>query len=95
MSKNIYLLYACDEYKAKSSMSLVVASTSQSRIISILREEIRSQNMDYKGYTGTKAEAKFREDVTHVIAFPDTFMSDIAPYVDYGFIDSVRDGEKL
>jgi len=46
--KNIYLLYSCNEWKNHSSMSLVMASTSESKIRKEIKSQIKEKNMEYK-----------------------------------------------
>ena len=77
--KNIYLLYSCDIHKMHSSMSLVMASTSESKI----RKEIKSQNKDGEMRYGANIEDLKLADLNH-----------LNNCLDFGYIEIVVDGER-
>jgi len=77
--KNIYLLYSCDIHKMHSSMSLVMASTSESKI----RKEIKSQIKDGEMRYGANIEDLKLADLNH-----------LNNCLDFGYIEIVVDGER-
>lgn len=77
----IYLLYACNEWKEKSSMHLIMATTIQETIEGAIVKEIEEGNMEFSGLKGKKAIKAFRcGDLDY-------------SSLDYGYVDVVGDGE--
>ncbi len=91
--KNIYILYTCNEWKEYSSMSLVAASTSIRKIKSIIIQEIKDGDMEYKGSCSDenasiinqiKALRKDWEEFGEYFVFE---------HLEYGYVETVEDGE--
>ena len=77
--KNIYILYSCNEWKNHSSMSLIMASTSESKI----RKEIKSQIKD--------GNMKYGADVKDLKQKELSYLNNC---LKYGHIEIVGDGER-
>jgi len=77
--KNIYLLYSCDIHKMHSSMNLVMASTSESKIRREIKSQIKEGNMRYGA---DKDDLKQKE------------LSYLNNCLDFGYIEIVVDGER-
>lgn len=78
MEKDIYLLYSCDEWKSWSSISLIMASTSQNKIRKEIKSRVRNGDMEYG--------AEFKN-------ITESPLEDINNCLEYGYIDIVVDGE--
>ena len=77
--KNIYLLYSCDIHKMHSSMCLVMASTSESKIRREIKSQIKDGNMRY----GANVEDLKLADLNYLNSC-----------LDFGYIEIVVDGER-
>jgi hypothetical protein len=60
-NNEIYILYACDQWKSRDSMRLVSASTDRQTLYSAVLNELYESRMDFDGQTGSTAVARFRE----------------------------------
>lgn len=61
-SYDIYILYACNEWKEYSSMKLVAATTDRDTLYSIMADEISKGHMGYMGETGKSGIVMLRKD---------------------------------
>ena len=77
--KNIYLLYTCNLHKNHSSMSLIMASTSESKIRKEIKNQIKEGNMRY----GANKDDLKKEELNY-----------INNCLDFGYVDIVLDGER-
>ncbi|HCL4455253.1 TPA: hypothetical protein N2D10_003280 [Clostridium botulinum] len=77
--KNIILLYSCNAWKEYSSMSLVMASTSERKIRKEIINQIKNKDMEYESD---------KEDLKELS------LNDINTCLKYGYISIVKDGEK-
>jgi len=77
--KNIYLFYSCDIHKMHSSMSLVMASTSESKIRKEIKSQIKDGNMRY----GADENNLKLADLSY-----------LNTSLDFGYIEIVVDGER-
>lgn len=92
MSKRqIYLVYACDEWKSRDSMRLEMATTSVRRLKSFIAKKIKDGDYDYYDAEASRAKqvAEFKRD----------FDSERRDYINgqlvYGFLDYTHDGEEI
>ena len=87
--QNIYLLNSCNEWKERSSMSLVAATTSTIRLKNIIIAEIKNYNMVYKNeeFSNTKQIRELRDD------WENEGLNYVADNLIYGHIETVCDGE--
>lgn len=60
-NNEIYILYACDQWKSRDSMRLVSAGTDRETLYSAVLNELYESRMDFDGKTGCGAVARFRE----------------------------------
>lgn len=80
--KDIYLLYACDEWKSNSSMSLRMATTSITKLKKEIELAVEDGDMDF-----SQSDVKgFLKETNSV--------SDIDTALGYGYIDAVTDGQR-
>lgn len=77
----IYLLYACNGWKEKSSMHLILATTIQETLEGAIAKAIEDGDMGFAGLEGKKAMREFRRS--------DLDYSGL----DYGYVEVVGDGE--
>ncbi len=89
--KNIYILYTCNEWKEYSSVPLVTASTSIRKIKSIIIQEIKDGDMEYRKGCNDLPKAKqikmLRED------WNEEGSNFVFDNLDYGYVEVVADGE--
>lgn len=89
--KKIYILSSCNEWKEHRSMSLVAATTSIRKIKSIIIQEIKDDNMEYKrgndDLSITGQIKMLRKDWNERGA---DFVFD---NLTYGYVETVMDGE--
>ena len=93
--KIIYVLNSCNGWKERNSMSLVTASTSIRKIKSIIIQEIKNGNMEYKG--------RCREENSSITQQIKALRKDWEEYgndfvfgcLEYGYVETVKDGEVL
>jgi len=77
--KNIYILYSCNEWKNHSNMSLIMASTSESKIRKEIKFQIKEGNMEY----GADIKDLKQEELSY-----------LNNCLKYGYIQLVTDGER-
>jgi len=92
-TKIIYVLFSCDIWKSSSSMSLVTATLSLEKLVSIIRNQIAENDMNYtNGYDSLTYEEQtqlFEQDV-------DNYGYDYAfDKLEYGYIEAITDGDVL
>lgn len=96
MSKQIFLVFACDEWKSRDSMRLEMATTSVQRLKSFISEKIKD---GVYGYGNSDANlglqaAWFRADFGSV-----GFNKEASNYINgrliCGYFECVDDGEEL
>lgn len=78
----IYLLYACDAWKSRASMRLLMASTIHETIDGMTCEQLGCGDMQFRGMTGDEAVAAYSVAPNH-------------HELDYGYLECVGDGERL
>ncbi len=78
---DIYILYACDEWKSKSSMRLVMATTNIEALEREIRNELENGYMEFGGYSGEEAVECFNRNE---LGFDS---------LTYGYVEIVEDGE--
>jgi hypothetical protein len=90
--KKIYLLNSCDEYKWYSNMSLIMASTSERRIIAEIKRQIKFGYMAYtKGNDNMSKTAQCKMLIEDLKNEGVKFVFDI---LEFGYVNIVVDGEK-
>lgn len=77
----IYLLYSCNEWKEKSSMRLVMATTILETLEGAIAKEIEDGNMNFAGHKRKKGVKAFRSGDFGYAS------------LEYGYVDIVGDGE--
>lgn len=89
--KKIYILSSCDEWKSYSTMNLIMASTSITKIKSEIIKQIKEGNIEYNrvgSESKTEQIKDFKEDLKK-------YKEDFAfNNLKYGFVNIVNDGEK-
>ena len=85
--KSIYIVNSCDQWKSHSSMSLVTASTSITKIKRIILRMITDEEMEYDGATTAEQIKNFQADWK--AEGPDFVFSKLQ----YGFVEELKDGE--
>ena len=93
MSKRIiYLVYACDAWKTRDSMRLVLATTSVRRVKSFVAQGILDCRWDYRaneGYAEKEQANLFKKD------FERRVRADINNDLLYCYLDYTCDGEEI
>lgn len=92
MSKQIYTVFACDEWKGRDSMRLLMATTSVRKLKSFIVRKITDETFTYdKGdEISTPQQVKlFKAD------FGNSLREDINNCLHYGFLDYCYDGEEI
>ena len=87
--KQIFVLFSCDEWKDYSSMRLCGASTSATKLKSMVISEIKEKNMIY----GDESSPKSAQIKAIRKAFKEKSPSEINDQLIYGYIETVNDGE--
>lgn len=77
----IYLLFACDIWKSHASMRLLMATTIRKTIDDLICEKLCQRDMRYGGQEGESA----------VDCYLDSKNPDC---LEYGYLETVHDGEK-
>ncbi len=88
--KQIFYLLACDEWKSRSSTSLVCITTSATKMRNAIAREIELDNMEYdapEGATSKEQADKFRRD------WEKETRDVINSRLSYGLYDYAYDGE--
>ncbi len=84
--KDIYMLFWCDEWKSRTSMTLCTATNHIGRFLEVLKDELIAGNMECTNTDFCFGEMStpevIREKLTHFNSI-----------LDYGYIDIVKDGE--
>jgi len=86
-SKEIYLLYECDEWKTRRGMVLLMATTSKTKLHAKIRKELLLQKMGFNKEVGEDAVAAFT-DRSSEYAYDYT-------YLVKGYVETVNDGEEI
>lgn len=91
--KSIYILSSCNVWKENSSMSLVTASTSIRKIKSIIIQEIKNGNMEYK-----RRCCEENPSITQQIKALRTDWKEhgndfVFNCLEYGYVNVIEDGE--
>lgn len=89
--KQIYLLYSCDTWKSKSSMILIMATTSKMKMQRFIANEISSVRVTYDGENRKvkDAVAQFKKD------WDSLPRGDINGKLDGLYVDYAYDGEEI
>lgn len=92
MSKQIFTVFACDEWKSQDSMRLLMATTSIRKLASFIARKIADETFSYnKGESLSVSQ--------QVKLFNSDFESDsrenIANHLDYCYISRCFDGEEI
>lgn len=88
--KQIFLLWACDEWKSVDSKRLVCATTSPTKMKMAIARMIECGNMEYfscKTSNSKEAAAQFKKDWKYLTP---RMLND---FLKYGFYEFVYDGE--
>lgn len=90
--KQIYTVFACDEWKSKDSMRLLMATTSVRKLKSFIVRKIADETFTYdKG-----SELSIPQQVKLFKAdFENALRADINNCLHYGFLDYCYDGEEI
>lgn len=89
--KQIYTVFACNEWKSKDSMRLLMATTSVRKLKSFIVRKISQGEFDYgnSDYTISRMVKLFKQD------FQNGLREDINNCLTYGFLDYCYDGEEI
>ena len=92
MSEQIYILFACDQWKSADSMRLACASIDPDKISDVIANEISEDNMSFFYGNSEEEDAldafrKFRREGQE--------MRFVNSYLEYGHLEIVEDGEVL
>lgn len=89
--KQIFLLYGCNECKDSGSMRLIFATTSKTKIKSMIAKQIKNDYMSYYyDELSTNKQLKlFKED------WENGTRADINNKLIYGYYDYTNDGEEI
>ena len=87
--RQIFLVYACDEWKSKDSMRLELATTSVRRLKSFVAKKIKDGDYYYNSARESMQVAEFKQDFVHKTR--DYINSKLV----YGCMDYVYDGEEI
>ncbi len=92
MSKQIYTVFACDEWKSRDSMRLLMATTSVRKLKSFIVRKIADETFTYdKGN-----ELSIPQQVKlFKLDFENGLRSDINGCLNYGFLEYCYDGEEI
>lgn len=77
-SKNLYLLYSCNEWCEKSKASLLLVTSDKETLCAAIGGEILTGNMNYLGESGGKGFAAFKKDYLAG--------NDVMKELNYGFV---------
>lgn len=78
----IHLFFLCDAWKSRTSMRLVMATTIPETLDGAICEAIKDGTVGYDGLTGTNALAAYQAEHD-------------ASHLDYAYLETVGDGERL
>lgn len=90
--KQIYLVYACDIWKTRDSMRLLMATTSKRKVLALVSKRIEDEAFEYQGYKGRRPAEdarEFRRD------FDTRTRSELNGDLLYCYLNYVFDGEVL
>lgn len=89
--KQIFLLFTCDEQCSTNSQRLIMATTSQQKLISKISELIKIEDLDYNNseWDREKQIKEFKKD------FVKATRTEINSKLKYGFFDYCYDGEEI
>lgn len=92
MSKQIYTVFSCDEWKSRDSMRLLMATTSVRKLKSFIVRKIADETFAYdKG-----EELSIPQQVKLFKAdFENDLRNNINNRLHYGFLDYCCDGEEI
>jgi hypothetical protein len=90
-NKQIFLVYACNEWKENSSMELILATTSVRKLKSCLANEIKQDNINWEDseWSKTKQISEFKR------CFDFEDRKSINDKLIYGYFDYCYDGERI
>jgi len=77
---DIYLLFSCNEWKEHSSMRLVAATTDKDNLDKIVQNQIKENNMGYRG--------ELKREALRIFNIYEDYNG-----LDYGYVQIVKDGE--
>jgi hypothetical protein len=95
MSKNIYILSTCDEWKSHDSMSIRCVSTSLNKILKAIRNDIKADDMLYKADNNEESYDLLNADVSSMkkSGQPDwEIANEIDACLKYGYLEVWEDG---
>ena len=91
MNNYIYVLNNCDEWKSKSSMSLIMVSTSLERIKREIIKQLKDGNIEYK--KGNENISKTAQIKMLMEDYKNDGIQFVFDNIEYGFVNIVIDGE--
>lgn len=91
MENKIFLLFACDAWKSYSTLSILMATTSQQKMDDAIVNGIRAGSFKYLGESGEKAVALFLESKS------DPMIEPVQRYnnLEYAYVIITQNGEQL
>lgn len=99
MSKQIYTVFACDEWKGKDSMRLLMATTSVRKLKSFIVRKIADETFSYGkgvGFSILQQVKQFKNDFSMAEMPVAGFrFGEINTHLDYGYIECCCDGEEI
>ena len=89
--KQIFLLYTCDEHCSTHTQRLIMATTSQQKLISKISKLIEIEDLDYNNSEWDRdiQIKEFKKD------FVKCTRTEINSKLKYGFFDYCYDGEEI
>lgn len=92
MSKQIYTVFACDEWKSRDSLRLLMATTSVRKLKNLIIRKIADEVFTYdkgEGLSIPQQVKLFKED------FKNGLRNEINDRLHYGYMDYCYDGEEI
>ncbi len=90
--KQIYLLYSCDQWKSRSSMNLIMATTSQTKMCRFIKKKILDEEIVYGSSEHYNERAAAQAFVKDWNTLP---RDEINVRLEEYFLDYTYDGEEL
>jgi hypothetical protein len=96
MSKQIFVVYACDEWKSTDSMQLLMATTSVRKLKSYIAKRIEDDTFGYgdEELSKKKQAAKFKFDFSAGVG-ESSMRRTINDQLHNGYYDYCYDGEEI
>jgi hypothetical protein len=96
MSKVIYILSTCDEWESYSSMSIRCVSTSFNKILKVIRNDIKADDMLYRSDNNKESYKLLNADVSSMKESGWSGVEiacEINKCLKYGYLEVWEDGE--